>query len=36
MSAATLRLMEASGHCPHMSAPEEVVSAIDAHLQRRR
>jgi sigma-B regulation protein RsbQ len=24
----TLRIMEASGHCPHMSAPEETISLI--------
>ncbi|HLL19233.1 MAG TPA: alpha/beta hydrolase [Rubrivivax sp.] len=36
MASSTLVRLAATGHCPHMSAPEEVVSAIDAHLQRRR
>ena len=29
----TLRLMRASGHCPHMSAPEETVALIKEYLR---
>jgi sigma-B regulation protein RsbQ len=28
----TLRVMQATGHCPHMSAPEETVSLIKEYL----
>ena len=28
----TLRLMEATGHCPHMSAPEETIRLIQEYL----
>jgi sigma-B regulation protein RsbQ len=28
----TLRVMQATGHCPHMSAPEETVSLIREYL----
>ena len=28
----TLRLMEATGHCPHMSHPEETVRAMKDYL----
>lgn len=30
----TLRLLNATGHCPHMSAPEETVAAIREYLDR--
>ncbi|HEY6828831.1 MAG TPA: alpha/beta hydrolase [Gemmatimonadaceae bacterium] len=33
MSASTLRVMRATGHCPHMSAPEETVSLIREYLE---
>ncbi len=29
----TLRFMEATGHCPHMSHPEETIQAIREYLQ---
>lgn len=29
----TLRVMEATGHCPHMSAPEETIRLIREYLQ---
>jgi sigma-B regulation protein RsbQ len=29
----TLRVMQATGHCPHMSAPEETVSLIREYLE---
>ncbi len=29
----TLRLMKATGHCPHMSHPEETIEAIREYLQ---
>jgi sigma-B regulation protein RsbQ len=29
----TLRVMKATGHCPHMSHPEETVALIEAYLQ---
>ena len=32
----TLVLMEATGHCPNLSAPEETVRAITAYLDGRR
>ena len=28
----TLRVMRATGHCPHMSAPEETISLIREYL----
>jgi sigma-B regulation protein RsbQ len=28
----TLRVMQATGHCPHMSAPEETIALIEAYL----
>jgi sigma-B regulation protein RsbQ len=28
----TLRVMDVSGHCPHMSHPEETVQAIQEYL----
>jgi sigma-B regulation protein RsbQ len=31
----TLRQMEATGHCPHMSHPEETVALIKEYLQSR-
>jgi sigma-B regulation protein RsbQ len=30
----TLRIMEASGHCPNLSAPEETINLIKAYLQK--
>lgn len=30
----TLRLMKATGHCPHMSAPEETISLMKEYLER--
>ena len=33
---ATLVLLAATGHCPHLSAPDQVVTAIDEFLDRRR
>jgi sigma-B regulation protein RsbQ len=32
MPAATLRLLEASGHCPHMSHPDDTVQVIKDYL----
>lgn len=32
---ATLVQLEATGHCPNLSAPEETIAAIDGFLQRR-
>lgn len=32
---ATLVRLEATGHCPNLSAPEETIAAIDAFLRRR-
>jgi sigma-B regulation protein RsbQ len=31
-SRSTLVRMRATGHCPHLSAPEETVAAIKAYL----
>jgi len=31
----TLRVMEATGHCPHMSAPEETIALIREYLEDR-
>lgn len=31
----TLRVLEATGHCPHMSHPEETVQAIQEYLSSR-
>jgi len=28
----TLRIMKATGHCPHMSEPEETISLIREYL----
>jgi sigma-B regulation protein RsbQ len=30
--ASTLRLMRATGHCPHMSHPDETIGAIKEYL----
>jgi sigma-B regulation protein RsbQ len=35
LSGSTLRVMKATGHCPHMSAPEETVSLIKEYLANR-
>jgi sigma-B regulation protein RsbQ len=32
----TLQMMAATGHCPHMSHPEETIAAIRDYLQPRR
>jgi len=26
--------LQATGHCPHLSAPEETIAAIEAYLER--
>jgi sigma-B regulation protein RsbQ len=31
----TLRMMKATGHCPHMSAPEETIALIREYLETR-
>ncbi len=28
----TLKILKATGHCPHLSAPEEVIAAISAYI----
>ena len=32
MPGSTLALLEATGHCPHMSAPDETIRVIRAYL----
>ena len=32
LPASTLRVMEATGHCPHMSAPDETIALIKEYL----
>jgi sigma-B regulation protein RsbQ len=32
MPQSTLRLMKATGHCPHISHPEETIEAIRTYL----
>jgi sigma-B regulation protein RsbQ len=32
MPNATLQVLEATGHCPNLSAPEETIAAIKAFL----
>jgi sigma-B regulation protein RsbQ len=34
LDASTLHLMKATGHCPHMSHPEETIDAIKAYLSK--
>jgi sigma-B regulation protein RsbQ len=34
LPASTLRLMKATGHCPHMSHPEETIRAMKEYLAR--
>ncbi|HWT45842.1 MAG TPA: alpha/beta hydrolase, partial [Vicinamibacterales bacterium] len=29
-------LLHATGHCPHLSAPDETIAAMRAFLRRRR
>ena len=36
MPGSTLHLLEATGHCPHMSHPEETIRAIKAYLDSAR
>ena len=31
----TLQILKATGHCPHMSHPEETISVMDAYLSRK-
>jgi sigma-B regulation protein RsbQ len=33
LSGSTIRFLEATGHCPHMSHPEETIAAIREYLQ---
>ena len=33
MPGSTLRVMEATGHCPHMSHPEETIRLMREYLQ---
>lgn len=33
MPGSRLKILDAIGHCPHMSAPEETVAAIEAYLR---
>jgi sigma-B regulation protein RsbQ len=35
MPGSTYRLMKATGHCPHMSAPEETISLMKEYLQSK-
>jgi sigma-B regulation protein RsbQ len=32
IAGSTLRILEATGHCPHMSHPEETIAAIREYL----
>jgi sigma-B regulation protein RsbQ len=34
MPGSTLHQLRATGHCPHMSHPEETIAAIDEYLHR--
>ena len=34
MPDATLVLLDATGHCPNLSAPDETAAAIDAFVER--
>jgi sigma-B regulation protein RsbQ len=36
ISGSTLRVMKATGHCPHMSAPEETIELMREFLSARR
>ena len=35
LAGSTLRLMQATGHCPHMSAPEETIALMREYLSPR-
>ena len=35
LDGSTLRQMQATGHCPHMSAPEETIALMREYLSRR-
>lgn len=35
LARSTFRLMKATGHCPHMSAPEETIALIREYLETR-
>jgi sigma-B regulation protein RsbQ len=35
LAGSTLRMMQATGHCPHMSAPEETIALIREYLSPR-
>jgi sigma-B regulation protein RsbQ len=32
IAGSTLRLMKATGHCPHISHPDETIDAIKSYL----
>lgn len=34
MPYSTLNILQATGHCPHMSAPEETIAQMNAYLQK--
>ena len=36
MAGSRLQQLAATGHCPHMSAPEEVVAALNDFLAQRQ
>jgi sigma-B regulation protein RsbQ len=36
IAGSTLRIMQATGHCPHMSAPEETIALIREYLEDSR
>jgi sigma-B regulation protein RsbQ len=36
IAGSTLRIMQATGHCPHMSAPEETIALIREYLEDAR
>jgi sigma-B regulation protein RsbQ len=36
LSQSTLRVMEATGHCPHMSHPDETIRIIKEYLSAAR
>jgi sigma-B regulation protein RsbQ len=34
IAGSTLKIMKATGHCPHMSAPEETIQLMQEYLQK--
>jgi sigma-B regulation protein RsbQ len=36
LAGSTFHLMEATGHCPHMSHPDETIRVIKNYLTSRR